>query len=497
MTGKSVDYLAFVGDPVFSIVFSKTTNDGKGTQDYDVAYASDYSFSVNTDVEIYTDDAPWFGDGTWRWTAYRSDVELASAWWNISPLTGSMDTGDAASPYDMMAATSSTGPGWAVSYGFYDAGSSWDGDLTNHDQSYVYVTPAVDTVLADITSMSGALKTALLSSFVLAGAHDAGTYDMTKMTAVCDNANLLEAFKQMIVTYSAEGYLSAALAGLAGLMMSLDSSDSLKMVQDFAVTQKDDVSTLLDLGVRYFDFRPGYCAPSIRNGDDNIYHQHTCIPGVLYSDFMTDVFTWLTTHPNEIVVVSLNFQGFADVTNMAPAVDALDTLTSAAQTAGCKGQALINTGGLADLATPYDTLITENRRVIFLNQIAPAPASGRDTNSTAKYDSYSDIYKTLDPSVIVAQLEKMTVAGQAGSDYTVMQLQATAQGVKSAAADTVTDDSWSGSPLMATKATCDAQTYPWLRANLRKNLGSEQLIVLLNNFADNALAFHTRLIMTS
>lgn len=502
---KSVDYLAFVGDPAFDVVFTKPAKDGKSTASYTAKYRKDYGFTVNTDVAISTNDVAGTDSGRWQWTAHYNGQAVASAFWDINPITGAMEADLAGSPWDMMSATSSSGKGWAVSYGFYDSSSGWAGDLTNHDQSYVYVTPSTETVMADVTSMNGgAMSSRPLSAFVLAGAHDAGTYDVSAMRTICGDATLSKSFRQMMQDYAEQGLLASLGTGIVGLLASIDPGDTLKIVQDLAVTQKDDVTTMLSLGVRYFDFRPGYCAPAIRT-DDAIYHQHTCIPGAKLQDFLTDIFAWLSAksgdsylHGNEIVVVSLNFQGFADAAYMSPTVETLQTVIDRAQTDGCAGAALIATGGLDDLSTSYADLIAANRRMVFLNQIAAPVDEARDTNSTAKYDSYlASAYKTLDPENVIKQLCTMTPAGQKGYDYTVFQLQGTAQGVYSADADTVTDCSWSGSPLMATKAAFDSVTYPWLLENLRVQIGDKQLVVLLNDFADNALAFHTRLIMTA
>ena len=40
---------------------------------------------------------------------------------------------------------------------------------------------------------------------------------------------------------------------------------------------------------------------------------------------------------------------------------------------------------------------------------------------------------------------------------------------------------------MMTKPSFDSATYPLVAANLRNNLRSDQFVVLLNTFADNAL----------
>jgi hypothetical protein len=55
---------------------------------------------------------------------------------------------------------------------------------------------------------------------------------------------------------------------------------------------------------------------------------------------------------------------------------------------------------------------------------------------------------------------------------------------------TIANASWSGSPLMSTKAAFDRQTYPWVTSNARRNLGDGQLTILLNDYVDNALTIH-------
>ena len=142
-------------------------------------------------------------------------------------------------------------------------------------------------------------------------------------------------------------------------------------------------------------------------------------------------------------------------------------------------------------------MIGSNTRLILLNQIDPT-APLHSTNNTVKYDSYSPAaYATITVSPILKALAAMNTTGQTGSDYTVLQLQGTASTASGVAPAVMTDDSWSGSPLMMTKPSFDCVTYPWVAANLRANLGSNQLIVLLNDFADNALAVYASAIMAA
>ena len=105
-----------------------------------------------------------------------------------------------------------------------------------------------------------------------------------------------------------------------------------------------------------------------------------------------------------------------------------------------------------------------------------------------KYDSYNKPgYSTTSPSTIVAQLAAMSSGGQAGKQFTVLQMQATSTNlddVVRASAFTLSDAS---SPLMATKASIDAATNPWLQQNVNQKFVNDQLVVFLNDFVDNCM----------
>lgn len=74
-------------------------------------------------------------------------------------------------------------------------------------------------------------------------------------------------------------------------------------------TQKDNIKTQLELGIRYFDFRPGYNADFYRN-DNKLRHQHRFVPGYEFDRFLRDVVDFLEKHPQEVVVVNVNYNGF-------------------------------------------------------------------------------------------------------------------------------------------------------------------------------------------
>jgi hypothetical protein len=301
------------------------------------------------------------------------------------------------------------------------------------------------------------------SQFALPGAHDAGSFDLTTVKGLLAGAAS-----------------SGALLGLLGLRMTslLPTGQILTAVTNFSVTQKENIVSMLNLGCRYFDFRPGYALTPINVFATDIYHEHTLVPGYPFQSFLTDVLNWLAAHPGEIVVVGANSQGFQQQ-GMTPPDSALAAILSQAQTATGSTIAI---GTASDLSTSYGDLLAANKRLIFLNQIGSwYPAK--------KYDSYNPSYSTTQPQPIVSALNAMSSAGQNGYDYTVLQLQGTATGtgtsVKVSGAISLSS---AASPLMSTKALFDSNTYPWLLANVSKNLSKNQLVVFINDFFDNALA---------
>lgn len=245
-----------------------------------------------------------------------------------------------------------------------------------------------------------------------------------------------------------------------------------------AFTQKDNITTMLDLGIRYFDFRPGYCYMKLASG---IYHQHNFIPGYGYENFLTDILNWLKSHPKEIVAVSLKFDGFANA-SMKPTNTYLDQV---ARSTRDSVDLKIQFGDKNSLNTNYGDLLKNNQRLIFLNVVNWA-------NDASPYDSYSDDrYATTNVSTIISALEDMSENFPASYDYTVLQLQGTASNIKSVLLSSGVTLSDTSSPLLSTKAKFDRSTYPWLIKNVPSRFPKTKLIVFLNDFADNALVDHS------
>ena len=459
---KGVDFYAYLDvDGSFDSVFTQPADWGNSTISTPL---SQPGVMQSGTLQIAEDDIDfWDLTGEFDWNVDQSGVTLASRYADISPSFGYLGSSNMG---DMLATPSLFGTGWAISYGFYDSGTGIFG-LTNQDQSYIYATRDLSSWMGGLaTSLGAAFTTQPFAVLVLPGAHDSGMFDPTAAAQLTQVAAFLA--------------LLAPNVGIAVVALEmLSQSALLRTVIDLAMTQKDNITTMLNLGVRYFDFRPGYCYGGLLSG---IFHQHNFIPGYPYQSFLEDVLNWLTAHPTEIVVVSANFQGFFDLATMAPTAAELGVVLTAAQQATGTSQTIVP-GNKYDLVSSYASLIYTRKRLIFLNQIGAS-------DDTTKYDSYSTAYQTADVNVILQAIGAMTVSGQANAncDYTVLQLQGTASAIGGGIFTSIATMSDASSPLMSTKPGFDNQTYPWVRTNVPKNLSAGQLVVLLNDFADNALA---------
>lgn len=453
MISKGVDYYAYLSGSPFNVKFQIPSDWGNGVKGVSFS-AAERMGSGN--FQITEEDIGMLDHtGRYQWTAYQNSNSLGSRYVDIAPSTGNMGSTNMG---NMLQTPSHISSNYALSYGFYDSGPGW-GSLTNQDQSYVYITDNYSNWMGDLARAMPAILDKPLSTFSLVGAHDAGMFDMTCAQSLLHNATFL-----------------GLLGGLLGFAVTdLSASVIMRGIINFAVTQKDNVPTMLDLGVRYFDFRPGYCYPRINN---NLYHQHKFIPGYPYASFLNDVLYWLKEHPNEIVVVSANFQGFYS-DEMKPTVDTLNTyLNNALAATGTQGS--IIPGDKHDMQTSVRSLIAAKKRLIFLNQVGAS-------NDATKYDSYSDSYQTTDVNTIIAALNGMTSSGQNSADYTVLQLQGTATATGGGIFTSVATMSDASSPLMSTKPGFDHSTYPWLQQHVASKFQRDKLIIFLNDFADNAL----------
>jgi hypothetical protein len=469
MTSKGVDFYTFASDTTFNINLSAPGNNNNFTNTNNYKHGNWQIDSSNiSGITNYT--------GTFSWTVSEkvngTSQTIKAGSQEISSLTGNLGAG---TMKNMLTTPSLFGAGYAVSYGFYDAGSGALNSLTNQDQFYVYVTKNYKNWMGDLANKYPQVNNAPFYQFALAGAHDAGMFTIDTVNQLLTSPSG-PALWAMLVT-------NTVLTGIMGPVLTAGEIPTvLRAITNLALTQKEPVANMLNLGVRYFDFRPGNLAPGVAPFSPNVrYHQHAIIPGYPYIAFLQDVLQWLAQNPSEIVVVSANVQGIpTSLTSMFPTADELNSdLTAAYTNTGLSGE--ISAGNQNDLNTTYSALLTSKKRLIFLNQISKPPA-------TTKYDSYnSKAYTTVTPAPIINQFNQMSSTGQIGFTYTVLQMQATSSGLPSTVGPSILTVSDASSPLMSTKASFDIVTNPWLIANAAKNLTQPQLLVLLNDFVDNCM----------
>src|SRR5271169_3885244 len=147
---KSVDYYTYIGASGLSVTFQAPADYGKKNQGVTFVFSPSLPMQHSTLNIAETDIGLTDHTGRFQWFANQmrgqSNVQVGNEFWEIAPLTGSMSTGYSGSPTDMMntPSTFDSVNNWALSYGFYDSGAGWGG-LTNHDQSYAYLTPDVSS----------------------------------------------------------------------------------------------------------------------------------------------------------------------------------------------------------------------------------------------------------------------------------------------------------------------------------------------------------------
>lgn len=145
-------------------------------------------------------------------------------------------------------------PDGIVSYGFYDAGSGYGGEsYTSHHQSYAY---QGDTSRADwmgnLVDGSSEIGTKPFRIFVLPGAHDAGMNTSAKIAEVAVNAKSIAAVMTLLAGWLA-GIFGVVVSAVVYLLGGLATSRIELIMVNLAVTQKDNITSMLDMGIRYFD----------------------------------------------------------------------------------------------------------------------------------------------------------------------------------------------------------------------------------------------------
>jgi hypothetical protein len=407
---------------------------------------------------------PFSFTGTLKCWVRRGNVEVMHQFQDINSRDGTMGRGTMT---NMLNTPPRLGDP-TVCWGFYKAGDGLGiSKLTNQCQFYAYVTRDQRRWMTELAARDPRVARGPFARFALPGAHDAGMNDMTVFNNVLRDPKF---FTLMMMVVAFIPIIGALLVGLGRPLIPV-------AISNLAMTQKDKIGQMLDIGTRYFDFRPGTMHPRLKDfAPGALFHQHGVVPGYPYLAFLEEVLRWLDANPGEIVVVNLNTQGFADAAMKPKRADLDRDLKAAIDKAGLSRP--MGIGDMKSIALSYEELIRSNTRLLFIDQI---------DGQTNAHDSWNGkAYATLRPAPVIAAFAAMTGPMPPGKDFTVMQMQATSTAIGAGVVmPSVLRATYASSPLMATKPVMDAATIPWLRANAAKQLPPDHLLVLLNDFIDN------------
>lgn len=420
-------------------------------------------------LEVESKNLPRFRfTGDFAFTVRREGCELTRQWVAVNSMTGKLEAGSMLS----MEQTPALFPedDMAITYGFYDAGPGLAA-LPKQHQCYVCVTPNYSHWMRDAIPPDSDLADRPFSRMVLPSSHDVGMNNMASSLQLLQNAG------SGLVKEVLGRSLPRAFSMLNRATDAAVKRIAPDIIRALAMTQKDTLDAMLQLGARYFEFRPAQChrrLQSITTLPDTLYFQHGAIPGMPYRVLLEHVVRFLGSHGDEIVVLQNRWDGVPDECPR-PTDDQLhDVLCEVL--AGKE----IEVGSEHDMMhKSISELRRETKRLIVL----------RDVPQASNYDDEANA--TLTGDEMVRKLHAMADEQCHRSEpITLLQCQATATNIRDVIIATVLDSDVSTSPILATKPVCDAKMLPLLKGEVGRKLmgGSAGVVVVLNDFFDGATA---------
>lgn len=287
-----------------------------------------------------------------------------------------------------------------ICYGFYDAGLGVAG-LPEQDQCYVTVTPNYSSWMGNVAPAGSAEAGKRFSKLVLPAAHDIGMNSMQSADAVLSSDALVNVLSTINPVFAkiADKMSHAAVMAMAPTIIS-----------GLAITQKDTLESILDIGARYFEFRPAFLHNSIRGHSipDVLYFSHSAIPGMPYQVFLQETVKFLVAHPTEIVVVQLRWDGVpADCARPSE-----DELGNYLRTALEASNGSIIAGSVDDMRNLTIAELRDQRKrlILFAN--------------CDSFSTYTDEGNaTLNGDSILAEFEGLTPQSCEGKPFTNLQCQ--------------------------------------------------------------------------
>jgi hypothetical protein len=431
---------------------------------------------VKTDLKQYTldhlevDKANISGtfnySGIFRCRVTENGNEIMNKWVQINTLTGNMEQGNMK---DMDDQTSILSNNIYIAYSFWDSPEYKNSaGLTNWNQFYVTVSPNYSNWMSIVAPFNSTNETKPFTRFVLPAAHDIGMNSMQNVDACIQNTPTQ--FLKLLTSLVGAFQLAAGSVGktiTAGLAPNI--------IQGLAITQKDSLNTILNIGARYFEFRPAHIPDLIRPLKpipDKLYFMHGPIPGMGYDEFLAGVISFLVKNPGEIIVVQLRWDGVPKEC----AIPSADELSQYVNHALSDAGEAIKVGTLNDMnQLSIAALRKQQKRLILL----------QDVNSYSTYTDQGNA--TLTGDSIIGEFEQLATSNQSGKAFTNIQCQATATNLTQVVVFSSLTANTTNSCLLCTKAVCDNKTMPWIRDNALAKLTAEQLIVIMDDFVDGGM----------
>ena len=304
------------------------------------------------------------------------------------------------------------------------------------------------------------------SRFVLAAPHDNGMNSMQQADAVLSSVNSDMVADLRKIVPGLHYFPHIPDKALVHMLPNI--------VYGVSITQKKQISVMLALGARYFEFRPAELLPlfqEISKLPNKFYFQHACIPGLAFDEFLESQVQFLDAYPTEIVTLHIRYDNIVKECRKPTEEEIYQALNSACAKAQ---NAKLIWGHRECFSKPIDVLRSTGQRLIVVIM-------------AEKYDSWTaSAYATLKADPILTRFESMNTAGQESTDITVLQCQATSQSIKEVLVYSVLSANAASSCLTSTKGALDMQTLPWIKANALDKLQAERTIVIMNDFIDGA-----------
>ncbi|KAK1757754.1 PLC-like phosphodiesterase [Echria macrotheca] len=459
MPSKGVQIFTYIGVPGVSIELSVPKQTVKVDQ-----VNQFWSGSLEVDLRAITGFLNTKGRFTFK--VFRNGAQLTEQWVEVNALTGDASGGT----MDTIANTPSIFAGDAViTYGLYEAGPGHD-VLPNRHQCYITVTFNHADWMRAVAPPGSPQENKPFGRLVLPSAHDVG------MNSMENSDKVLQKVGGAIVgtMIRNDRILKEITDAVSGPAINLIAPN---IIYSLAITQKDSLETMLAIGARYFEYRPAHChAAIIPTGalPDRLYFQHAAIPGMPYDAFLRGVVSFLLAHPTEIIVVQLRWDGVPAECKRPDDNEQRQYLDEALRAAN--GQLVV--GGLDDMRqSTIGQLRANKKRLIVMVNVDSLSTYTDEGNATLNGDS-----------IVAAFPRLLTPDNERGKAFINIQCQATATNIPKAVAYSVLEASTTTSCILSTKGVCDSKTLPWCRDNVLRTCGTEQVVVMMNDFIDGATA---------